>query len=94
MRMTFMGTTVGEPFELIWEDGSLRGPPRLIARLTGGDACASDDPVAFIHHVERVLGFRPHLVVWPEPDRGTDTDPGTDTDRGNDRERTDTEPAR
>ncbi len=76
MRMTFMGATAGEPFELIWEDGSLRGPPRLIERLTEGAACEPHDPVDFILHVERVLGFRPHLVVWPEPDSvSTGTDP-------------------
>jgi len=66
MRITLMGELADEQYELIWDDGRLRGTPRLVERFEGAAQEAGDDPLAFIAAVERGLPTRPQLVVWPE----------------------------
>jgi hypothetical protein len=74
MRMTLMGELAGESFEVVWDDGQVRGTRRLLERLESlTDEGGGRDPLAFIHQIERAIGARPHLVVWPESepdDRG------------------------
>ena len=73
MRATLMGELAGEPFEVIWDDGRVRGTARLIERLgTLNGQGDSGDPLAFIHRVERAIGTRPALVVWPDAEADAD----------------------
>lgn len=78
MRITLMGELADEQYELIWDDGDLRGTPRLVERFEAAAREAGHDALAFIAAVERGLPDRPQMVVWPEGDDwpdGDDTDP-------------------